>query len=289
MQEHYGIDIPTSAVLRITEQHAEAVGIEQAIHLNSSRVTRPQQQVIAESDGCFIQIVQTGLDDENHSGDGRKKRTLGYREARLSLAHAQSSTDICYAGTFDSVRVAGKQLNECVQQVGCDQHTQIHCVGDGARWIANQVEEQFGANGTYLIDFYHLCEYLSAAASICSAGKEKTWMARQKALLKDSQINQVLLALQPFVELSQVPDEEAPVRGCYRYIKNRLHQLDYKTTIEKDLPIGSGEVESAHRYVIQKRLKVPGAAWKLGNANNMLALRVLRANNDWDNYWRQAA
>jgi hypothetical protein len=36
----------------------------------------------------------------------------------------------------------------------------VHCVGDGARWIANQVEEKFGSNGTYLIDFYHLCQEL---------------------------------------------------------------------------------------------------------------------------------
>jgi len=51
------------------------------------------------------------------------------------------------------------------------------------------------------------------------------------------------------------------------------------------LPIGSGEIESAHRYVIQQRLKLPGAWWKAANVESMLALRVVRANGDWEKYW----
>jgi len=38
-----------------------------------------------------------------------------------------------------------------------------------------------------------------------------------------------------------------------------------------------------HRYVIQERLKLLGAWWKA--AGSMLALRVVRANNLWDDYW----
>ena len=74
-------------------------------------------------------------------------------------------------------------------------------------------------------------------------------------------------------------------RACYRYINNRPHQLEYKAAIEKQLPISSGEVESAHRYVIQKRLKIAGAWWLEENAEVMLAIRVNRANNDWNEYW----
>ena len=60
-----------------------------------------------------------------------------------------------FAGTMDSVTIAGQQLLCCVQQAGATEKSRVHCVGDGAQWIANQVEEKFGANGTYLIDFYN--------------------------------------------------------------------------------------------------------------------------------------
>jgi len=52
------------------------------------------------------------------------------------------------------------------------------------------------------------------------------------------------------------------------------------------LPIGSGKIESAHRYLVQQRLKRPGAWWAPDNAEAMLALRVARANGRWSAYWQ---
>ncbi|TXK93595.1 hypothetical protein BMR10_15365, partial [Methylococcaceae bacterium CS4] len=48
-------------------------------------------------------------------------------------------------------------------------------------------------------------------------------------------------------------------------------------------------LKSAHRYVIQKRLKLSGAWWKSENVESMLALRVVRGNEQWDEYWRNLA
>jgi hypothetical protein len=52
------------------------------------------------------------------------------------------------------------------------------------------------------------------------------------------------------------------------------------------LPIGSGEIESANRYIVQDRLKLSGAWWKISSARNMLNLRINRANELWDDYWK---
>ncbi len=52
-------------------------------------------------------------------------------------------------------------------------------------------------------------------------------------------------------------------------------------------PLGSGEVESAHRYIPQKRLKIAGASWKPETVNQMLAVRVMRANGWWAEFWQQ--
>jgi len=83
------------------------------------------------------------------------------------------------------------------------------------------------------------------------------------------------------------PWPDAPVRACSRYISNRTELLDYQGALAADLPIGSGEIESAHRYVIQSRLKRAGAWWTLDNLDNMLALRILRANREWEDYWSE--
>ncbi len=107
--------------------------------------------------------------------------------------------------------------------------------------------------------------------------------------MKNNHAPEVLAHLRDYVEAEEVDNDHAPVRACFRYLSNRLPLLDYKGALEKDLPIGSGEIESAHRYVIQQRLKVPGAWWQADNVEPMLALRVVRANGDWDQYWEQLA
>lgn len=127
--------------------------------------------------------------------DRRKNKKLFWKEARLSLAHAKDSVTPYFAATMESVHEAGTQLLTYVNQVGAHEKTHVHCVGDGAVWIANQVEDKFGANGTYLIDFYHLCDYLSAAAPLCAPGNERTWMHQQKEAMKHSDYKSVLLAL----------------------------------------------------------------------------------------------
>jgi len=106
-------------------------------------------------------------------------------------------------------------------------------------------------------------------------------------------------ALLPHCEHHSVPDDKAPVRCCHRYLSNRRRQLcchrylsnrrrqlDYAGAIEKKLPIGSGKIESSHRYIVQQRLKRPGAWWSISGAEQMLALRLCRANGRWEEYWQ---
>lgn len=292
LKEHYGIILPSCAARKITALHAAKVA-----ELDSALKLTPYNEatlVIAESDGSMIPIVETYLPEDLNTRvkkpcDRRKYKRLFWKEARLSMARAEGSVTPVFAGTMESVAIAGQKLLQCVQQAGATKKTKIHCVGDGAKWIANQVEEQFGSNARYLIDFYHLCEYLSAAAPSCALQSTKDWLTIQKDALKSNQPNAVLGALYPHLEDQTIEDSQAPVRACYRYISNRLDQLDYKTAIENHLPIGSGEIESAHRHVLQKRLKLAGAWWLMANAKNMISLRICRANYLWDDYWKKIA
>ena len=110
-------------------------------------------------------------------------------------------------------------------------------------------------------------------------------MEAQKNALKTGRPGAVLNALLPHLEAPGVSDENAPVRACHRYLEARKGQLNYREALAEGLPIGSGEIESAHRYVAQKRLKLPGAWWLAEHAEYMLALRINRLNGDWEAYW----
>jgi hypothetical protein len=143
----------------------------------------------------------------------------------------------------------------------------------------------FGQQGTYLVDFYQVSEYLAAAAPRCAPDTPAQWLAQQQTQLQPSDVAGVQAALAPYLEAAEVTDKAALVRCCSRYLTNRPGQFDYQRALAADLPIGSGEIESAHRYVSQQRSKLAGAWWKEKTAVDMLALRTLRANGEWDQYW----
>jgi len=282
VKEHYGIKISASTFRTVTLSHARTMNEQQQACVQSFEETEGCDIEIAEIDGCMIPIVTT---DEN-AEDKRKGKTLSWKEARLSMAHPQDSVSPKFSAIFQgSTDEAGKSLLNCAIKAGFGKNTALHGVGDGAPWIAQQFEDKFGSQGHYLIDFYHVCEYLVAASSRCCDINPNGWVEKQKKYLKNNKFLQVIENLSPFIEPKSSEESQSPVRACHRYLNNRKNQLDYKGAIEKGLPIGSGEIESAHRYVIQKRLKLSGAWWKASNVNPMLSLRVVRENGEWEQYW----
>lgn len=135
------------------------------------------------------------------------------------------------------------------------------------------------------MDFFHLSEYLAEAAPYCSTDAD-AWLELRQEELKANRAAKVLEALLPHLEYPGTQGEHTPVRKAHRYLSNRLNQVDYAGALEKKRPIGSGEIESAHRFVVQARLKKPGAWWKAENVDPMLALRVTRLNGGWESYWK---
>jgi len=71
------------------------------------------------------------------------------------------------------------------------------------------------------------------------------------------------------------------------YLNRFEDSINYGNFREKGYPIGSGEIESAHKSVPQKRLKIPGATWHPDSIDPMLALRILRADDWWEDFWCQ--
>lgn len=242
--------------------------------------------LIAEMDGSMVPVVETAEPVEGKASiDRRKTRKLSWMEARLCLAHEPGSVTPVFGATMGGVNEAGDRLSACAIDAGAGSKTKFHGLGDGASWITDQMDLRFGTQAKYLVDFYHLCEYLSAAAEVVAGKDKEAWMEEKKNWLKNNRWPDVLETLRPFLEDASIPDKDAPVRACHRYIANRPDFLDYKGALAAGLPIGSGEIESAHRYVIQTRLKIAGAWWKMENLGKMLALRVVRANRDWEDYW----
>ncbi|NJP08825.1 MAG: hypothetical protein HC866_04535 [Leptolyngbyaceae cyanobacterium RU_5_1] len=233
LQEHHGISVPVSSAQAISQQHAEQVLQTQRRQLKTEIPEHDGVDcLIVEMDGSMIPIVTTEATTvEGKVMDRRTTRQIGWHEARLALAHTQGQDNLIFGATLGSTDDAGEQLITSAIRVGVGQQTYVHGVGDGAPWIADQVAQRLGQPGRYLLDFYHLCDYLADASTVCAPEYPKPWLEQQKRRLKHNHVTAVLQALRPFLESESVPDKAAPVRCAYRYIHNRLDQLDYKGAI----------------------------------------------------------
>ena len=156
MREHYGIEVSASAARTLTEAHGAALAELQAEALVTEMESAAGwERMLAEADGCMVPLVTPS----ERSADKRKEKTLSWEEARLCLARPVAVVTARYAATLlGSVEQVGEQWFDCAVRAGAGSQTQLHCLGDGASWIAGQVEARFGAQGHYLLDFYSIQE-----------------------------------------------------------------------------------------------------------------------------------
>src|SRR6185295_8833048 len=99
------------------------------------------------------------------------------------------------------------------------------------------------------------------------------WQERLKLLLGRGEVDDLIAELlecgldaEPFVLASL----DALV-GYYRANAERMRYAEY---LRDGLPIGSGIVESAHRHVLQTRMKQAGQHWSLERGRRMARLRA---------------
>ena len=271
LNEHYGFELSRSVVARVTHKHAQAIASRQSqgVHVLPAR---GNQQIVAEADGSFLRIVSTTA-----ALDRRKTRQVHYQEARLCAAQAKGSTRTCYEATFKEVDQVSELWAGSAKSAGMGLQSKIHVVSDGAVWIRQQAANTFGQQGRFLIDFYHVCEYLGEASESISKQPSR-WMKTQKRRLKAGRARVVIKELQKHLEPASSPEATAPVRKAFRYLSNRQDALAYREALKDGLPIGSGLIESGHKHVLQARMKLPGAAWHIDNAEAFVRARAFRAN-----------
>ena len=285
LQLHYGFSLSAERIRKATLKQAQTERTGQRERKPvSSLPSKGAAAVVSQCAGSMVRIVHTA-----ENGDARKKRDLDWKEARICVARASGTDSSYYEGLIGDVHEVGHAWAHATLRAGWASHTLIHCMGDGASWIAQQAALQFPGS-SFLLDLYHVCEYLAEASEVCALKESpQRWQKRQRTKLLKGKASQVIAELEEKSEGAEVPDEHSPVRLAYRYLNNRKEQLDYPKALENNLPVGTGMIESAHKQIIQQRLKGPGMAWLTTNADALISARAHRATYIESQEWLKEA
>jgi hypothetical protein len=139
---------------------------------------------------------------------------------------------------------------------------------------------------TGILDFYHAAQNLWKGAKSWLDGRTQQarhWFTTARRRLRQSQVKDVLADLQAALELEGLPDPaRETLTNLYNYLDKHRDHMDYAKFKELGLPIGSGMVESACKWLIQQRFKGVGMRWSEDGFNHLLHLRLAWVDGRFD-------
>ena len=294
-KEHYKYDLSSSTVSVVTKQVAEeamnyveeklsqASEADETIASNGERIER----MLVELDGCEI---RTAIVEENEDSTEttpvyqhpKKRKKIQWRDVRMGLSRPLDSLTKTYVGKMAAYpEVVGPLFQASVLR-GMSSETEVIGVADGGIGLKEALEARF-PNLQFILDKTHLKDHLYDTAEELGISKQDRpgWVKPRLEAMSHGDVERVKQELED--EYERHPHNR--LKRLIGYITRFYNALHYDEFKAKGFPIGSGEIESAHRSIPQKRLKLPGACWHPDSVNPMLALRILRADDWWEDFW----
>lgn len=101
------------------------------------------------------------------------------------------------------------------------------------------------------------------------------WEARIHQLLDADAADAAIAELMACLPFADTDEQLAALDDVVGYYRSNQKRMRYRTFRNLGLPVGSGIVESAHRHVLQVRMKRAGQRWGLVRARRMVRLRAV--------------
>jgi hypothetical protein len=296
-EEHYGWRVKRSKIRREVEHIAELAltYVERRLAMLSKtfkKMTPPKKRtgwnrILVELDGCHVPTGISVTKETEELTPSRKikkhQRPRDWREVRVGFARpVESQKQRTFIGLMGQYPEVVEQLHSAAIDRGLSTYTLVYGLADGGNGLFEALEARF-EHFQFILDQPHLKHHLyDTADALELKGKDRSiWLNYILSLINHGQVKKVLSHLKKWSR-----KEQNTVINLSKYLERFRNSIHYDKYRSWGLPIGSGEIESAHRYIPQKRLKIPGATWHPDNVNPMLALRIIRANNWWHDFWK---
>ena len=188
--------------------------------------------------------------------------------------------------------LAGKDaaLERLAQQVAAREGEHILdrvALCDGCEPLQTRMTKQF-PDFTLILDFIHADEYLWDVANALLGEKNPqrlAWMAEYTLKILSSQTEPVIATFQQMAQDQQyTAKQRTQLEKTAKYFQRNLPYMDYATYLKRGWPIASGVIEGACRHFVKDRCELSGMRWTQTGVENLLRLRAVAENGDWDEY-----
>lgn len=148
-------------------------------------------------------------------------------------------------------------------------------LGDGAKWIWDDVAPLFANERTEIVDWFHAAEHvwdLASALHPTNEAARTAWGTQAKTVLWEQGAFGLLQVLkQTTAATAEAQKVLATERG---YFTRNAMRMQYPLFRQQGLPIGSGAAEGSAKHLVQQRMKRTGAMrWSPSGGHAILQLR----------------
>lgn len=268
-KELLGLSVCAIQIYRLTNHYGAA--IEADLDQPVATPALPETVAYAQADGAMV------LTEEGYK-ENKLARLFGASSLRESPVldrggHIESSLYVAHLGGVADFRAKFKPHAASYKALG----NNFVFISDGAIWLRQLMSADY-PDATLILDFYHAMSPVGSAAmeAFGTGKKAELWLEKQRSSLLVSDLNSVLSALKALPIAAKLCD------SVCAYLETNRDRMDYGAYQKRGLLIGSGAIESAHRTVVQKRLKQAGQRWGLVGAQQVLNLRACLLSDRWE-------
>jgi hypothetical protein len=234
---------------------------------------------VSQTDVPYVEIDGSMICTRSRESRKEIKPARLFRGSDCPNPNSESScpTDSQYVGHFGNSVDFGEQLQKVTDSCGELKDRPVFPT-EGAAWIREWIAYHYPLS-RLILDFFHVMEhpYRFADHAFPDAPSAKAqWCEQQKTLLLASQVETVI---DNIASSKAGEKDKKQLIAYYQNNKKRMRYAQYRT-VGCGI-IGSGAIESAHRTVIQKRMKLSGQRWSTDGVRNMLRLRIISMNRQW--------
>jgi hypothetical protein len=163
---------------------------------------------------------------------------------------------------------------------------QVIWLSDGGRDLGRLCEERFAGHAKGILDFYHAAPQLWKGAAAWLEGRStraRRWFVWARHRLRHGMPDGVLADLTEALDVEGLPaTARDTLRTVHAYLERHREHIDYATYKALGLPLGSGMVESACKWLIQQRFKGVGMRWSEDGFTHLLHLRLAWVNGRFE-------
>jgi hypothetical protein len=264
---------------------AEAWVCQEAIRLEKEGFdeTEGPTKLVISADGSFIRLT---------NGEWREVKGLAVGEfetvdAALGMSEEVKTQKLSYFTRSYRVRDFETFALPELARRGLGEAETVVAVNDGAEWLQSFINYHC-PTAVRILDFAHALGYVAEAGKViwsAEADTFKSWFEHCSHQLKHKPPQRTLAELSLLLPKAQGDEQATVIDNARFYLQRRLDMIDYPYFRRRGYPIGSGSVESAHKQVVQRRMKQAGMRWAPQHVNPILALRDLLCSGRWSEGW----